>query len=180
MATEIELEKTYVARSLPEGILSARSEIISDFYINTTEDIIHPVMRLRRRGNRYELTKKQPIEGTDSSAQTEHTIPLSEAEYLVLKNNVPGRYSSKRRYYMEIEGASAEVDIYEGELTGLVVIDFEFSSKTALQNFSMPKVCLADVTQDIFMAGGMLAGKTYDDLRLVLDKYGYKPLKVGA
>jgi len=38
----------------------------------------------------------------------------------------------------------------------------------------MPDFCLADVTQEEFLAGGFLAGKKYLDIQSFLDKHGYK------
>ena len=38
----------------------------------------------------------------------------------------------------------------------------------------MPKSMLADVTPEEFIAGGMLAGKRYEDVEGELLKYGYK------
>lgn len=38
----------------------------------------------------------------------------------------------------------------------------------------MPDFCLADVTQEKFTAGGILAGKKYSDIEAELEKYGYK------
>jgi hypothetical protein len=70
------------------------------------------------------------------------------------------------------------VDIYFEALEGLAVIDFEFENDEDLEAFTMPSICLADVTQEKMLAGGMLAGKSYQDLRPTLDRYNYRPLKV--
>ena len=39
-----------------------------------------------------------------------------------------------------------------------------------------PKSLLADVTPEEFIAGGVLAGKNYDDIAGDLDRYGYKKI----
>lgn len=176
MATEIERERTYLARALPEGLEFDNSEIIADHYIPA--DSRHPVIRIRRVGDRYEMTKKQPLRGLDSSVQTEDTIVLDKAEYNALML-VPGKSFIKRRYYTEIDGHSAEVDVYLEDLEGLVVIDFEFDSDEALNKFQTPAVCLADVTQELFVAGGVLAGKKYTDLAKELSRYEYQRIEAG-
>jgi len=172
---ELEREKTYLLKSLPEGLANCQSEILSDAYIPTSAE--HPVLRLRRRGDRYEMTKKEPVSGTDSSRQNEHTIKLT-ADEAAAFDIVEAKRFTKRRYYCTVEGHAAELDVYLEALAGLVVIDFEFKSDEELEAFAMPDICLADVTQDEAFAGGILAGKKYADLTEALQKYNYEPLFV--
>ncbi len=40
----------------------------------------------------------------------------------------------------------------------------------------MPDFCLVEVTQEDFVAGGMLCGKSYEDIKADLDRYGYTKL----
>ena len=42
----------------------------------------------------------------------------------------------------------------------------------------MPNFCLAEVTHEEFLAGGMLCGKSYADIRESLKRLGYT--KIGA
>jgi CYTH domain-containing protein len=177
VATEVELEKTYLARVIPEELENSRSEVISDSYLPA--DAVHPKIRLRHRGERYELTKKEPVDGTDSSKQNEHTIPLTQTEYESLAA-VSSKKLTKRRYYHHISGRLAEVDVYQDSLNGLVVIEFEFENETEKAEFQTPDVCLADVTQEETIAAGMLAGKSYADIQPALEQYNYKPLNLGA
>lgn len=171
---EIERERTYLAGSLPSGLLQCRSEIISDVYVPDT--VSHAHLRLRHKGDSYVITKKTPLEGMDSSRQSEHTITLDQAEYEALAGCSTKKFL-KRRFYCEIDGHKAEVDIYLERLAGLVVIDFEFESNEEMDAFEKPDFCLADITQDEVTAGGMLAGRSYDDIANELrQKYGYEPL----
>ena len=41
----------------------------------------------------------------------------------------------------------------------------------------MPDFCLADVTQEVFIAGGMLCGKKYESIRVPLEHLGYKKIR---
>jgi CYTH domain-containing protein len=172
---ELEREKTYLAAYLPDNLAMAKSELISDVYV--PETAVHSVLRLRHKGDSYCITKKQPVEGTDSSRQNEHTIQLSKEEYEALAK-CSSKSFTKRRYFYEIDGHEAEIDVYLEKLAGLVVIDFEFTNDEDLQNFQQPDIALADVTQDALIAGGMLAGRTYEDIRSGLEAYNYKPLEV--
>lgn len=173
MATEQELERTFLARHIPSQISGARSKQITDTYL--PETAAHPLMRLRDSGGTYELTKKVPLSGTDSTNQLEHTIPLDTTEYEVFRT-LSQKTVTKRRYYCTFYGRAAEVDVFMGGLKGLVLIDFEFSDEAAMRSFTPPEVCLADVSQEAFVAGGVLAGKAYDDIASQLLTYNYEPL----
>jgi CYTH domain-containing protein len=171
--TEIELEKTYLARYLPEGLKDCSNKEIKDIYI--PESIEHPVLRIRKRGDKYEITKKQPVSGTDSSEQFEHTIILTKEEFSTLEQ-VKGKVVRKIRYYYNHKGIQAEVDVFQDDLTGLVLVDFEFKEVADKNNFEMPDFCLVDVTQDKYFAGGMLCGKKYSDIEAHLSELQYKKI----
>ena len=170
MSTEIEYERTYLAKELPSNLDKSRSVVIRDIYIPDT--VNHACLRLRQKGDSFEITKKMPVSGGDSSVQYEHTIKLDEDEWSALAR-CSDKSFVKRRYFTKIEGLPAEVDVYGENLTGLVVIDFEFDTEEKKDAFVMPAMCLADVTQEESIAGGYLAGKSYEDLEEFLDKYGY-------
>ena len=65
---------------------------------------------------------------------------------------------------------------FGGDLYGLVVVDFEFNNEAERDVFEMPYFCLVDITQEDFIAGGMIAGKTYQDIAPELDRFNYKRL----
>jgi len=169
----IELELTYLAKSLPSDLTQLPSKKIIDLYVdNGTE---HFDLRIRKNGEKFELTRKTPVEEGDASAQTEITIPINEAEFESFLP-VKSRKIEKTRYYFEHEGRTAEIDVFEEKLKGLVVIDFEFENEVEKNLFEMPAFCLADVTQETFIAGGVLAGKSYGDIEKELNKFEYKLL----
>jgi CYTH domain-containing protein len=173
---EIEYELTFLAKSLPKELSDIEPKRLVDIYIPESMEV-HPQLRLRQKGNKYEITKKQPIAGNDSSAQLETTIVLEENEFQTLANKSK-RSVAKNRYEIDIDGRPAEIDVFVGELEGLVLIDFEFSSEAEKNEFKAPGICLADVTQEKFIAGGLLAGRSYSEISTELEKYGYTPITV--
>lgn len=177
MATEIEYEKTYLLKRLPDGIENAPYVTIRDTYVPDT--VSHAHLRLRAKDDTYVITKKYPVTDADSSVQYEHTIELSQEEYYALVSSST-KDSVKRRYFMKIAGYDAEIDVYGEKLTGLAVIDFEFSSEAEKDTFTMPDICLADVTQEEAVAGGYVPGKSYEDIEPVLQNYGYKKVEVSV
>lgn len=169
----IEYELTYLAKKLPKDLKKSPSKILIDIYF--PNNVIHPNLRLRQKGDKYELTKKSPINKKDASLQTEETIELTKEEFEALAKG-DGKRLKKRRYFYEYEGKTAEIDVFEEELKGLVLIDFEFKNREEQNKFEMPDFCLVDITQEEFIAGGMLAGKSIKDIQKDLNKYNYKTI----
>lgn len=170
---DIELERTFLAKQIPKELAGLTPEAIKDIYIPVNAK--HPQIRIRSRGDKMEITKKLPLVDGDASEQIERTIPLSDAEYVAL-SQIDGKVIEKDRYKVEIDGHHAEVDVFKGDLEGLILIDFEFQSREEMEQFTMPACALADVTQAGFIAGGLLAGKSIDDILTQLQEYGYKLL----
>lgn len=178
---ELEREFTFLINKLPADLGEFPSRIIEDNYIPASAE--HPIMRIRRSGDKLMITKKYPTNSMDggrsgdSSRQIEHTIDLTQPEYDLL-NQLDGKKFKKRRFAYEINGYKADLDVYLDKLSGLAVIDFEFDSEEAMQKFKKPGFVGADVTQELLTAGGMLAGKSYADIAETLrEKYDYKPIK---
>jgi len=167
----LELERTFLAKYLPE-LEGCEKVRIKDIYVPA--DMKHPVIRIRMKGDSYMITKKEPEDG-DASAQNEYTIPLTEEEFRAFEG-VEGKELVKVRYYMDWKERTAEIDVFGGKLEGLVLVDFEFDTKEEKENFEPPEFCLADVTQEEFIAGGMLCGKSYGDIKKKLEKWNYEPV----
>ena len=169
----IELEKTYLAKEIPKGLKDCKHKEIIDIYIPKSTE--HPHIRIRKNGDRFEMTKKEPVEVKDTSRQLEQTIILTEEEFNELKK-IDGKVVHKIRYQYYYEGKMGEIDIFQGSLKGLVIVDFEFKTVKEKDSFNMPNFCLVDVTQEKFTAGGMLAGKTYRGIEKELKKFNYAKL----
>jgi len=172
---EIELERTYLLKYLPEDVKEKQSIEIFDIYIPKSAD--HSILRIRKRGEVCEITKKQPIKGSDSSEQEEHTINLSEEEFLALAD-IDGKKLHKIRYFYPCGQNMAEIDVYKDNFDGLVFVDFEFKTREEKEKFLIPDFCLAEITQEKFCAAGWLAGKKYSEIEQFLEKYDYKKLKI--
>ena len=169
----IELEKTYLAKYIPKDIEHCKSKEIIDIYIPKSKE--HPTLRIRKNGDNYEITKKEPVNKGDSSHQEEQTIILRKDEFNELKK-LDGKVARKIRYYFEYNGRTAEIDVFQDKLKGLILVDFEFKSKAEKDAFKMPEFCLADVTQEKFIAGGMLCGKSYENIEKELERFKYKKI----
>ena len=167
----IELEKTYLAKEFPTWLEQFPSEEIIDLYIPISSP--HPKLRIRKNGKKCEITKKKPVQEGDASAQYEENIELTREECDALFQT-PGKNIQKIRYYYDYQWTILEVDVFQGQLKGLIMIDVEFGSEKEKNDFQMPPFCLAEVTQETALAGGMICGKSYADIQSIVEKYGYR------
>ncbi len=168
-----ELELTYLAKILPSGLKDVEKKEMLDIYIPASSD--HPTLRIRKNGDKHEITKKQPIVDGDASRQLETTIKLTPAEFADL-SQLPGKRVQKTRYLYPENNVNYEIDVFGGDLSGLVLVDVEFATVQEKANFTAPEWCLAEVTQETFLAGGMLCGKKYAEIEQNLAKFGYQKL----
>ena len=171
---EIELERTFLLKYKPKDLeKSPACEIVDTYFPDFLE---HPVLRLRSRDNKkFEMTKKVCI-SKDDSEHEEHTIILSKEEADSL-GKAGGKKVVKTRYYYQLPtGERAEVDIFSDKLAGLCVVDFEFKTREEKEKFMPPDFCLAEITPDVKLAGGILAGGEYSKIEKHLEQYSYKKI----
>lgn len=161
MSDQVEHELTFLATDLPPELTASTPERIVDVYV-PSDPAQHPRLRLRRRGERFELTKKLPVRAGDASAHRELTIPLTAEEFEELA--VGDRRVEKVRHQAEVQGHRVEVDVFTGALAGLVLIDVEFGSRAELLGYAPPDFFGPDVTQEDLIAGGLLAGRRFADI----------------
>lgn len=167
-----ELEIQYLAKSIPSGLEISNSIEILDIFI--PKEANHPCLRIRKYGDKYEFTKKVPVD-LEKGHFDEQTVDMTKEEFEALKNT-DGRVLHKIRFYYDYKGQRTEINVYQGDLKGLVTVDVEFDCHEDLQNFEMPDFCLVDATQDGHIAGGYMCGKTYEEMQEDLEKYNYKKL----
>lgn len=170
-----EFELTYLVKFVPEAVWSCPYKELLDIYLPAVDE--HPTLRIRRSGDSFEITKKQPITEGDASHQVENTISLTADEFTELAS-IQGKRIHKIRYYYQEEGYEYEIDVFQDTLKGLVLADIEFTSSAEKATFVAPSWLLADVTQEKFIAGGMLCGKSYTDISDKLEGYNYQKLVV--
>ena len=169
---EDEFELTYLLKSLPERFQEEHEhKEILDIYIPASA--VHAILRIRKRGETFEITKKVPAHGTDSSHQIENTIPLTKEEFDELATLEGKRVRKIRHYYTE-DSVVYEIDVFQDALQGLVLVDVEFKNTLDKNSFVAPAWLGRDVTQEKFVAGGVLCGKSYADIEEELSKYGYQ------
>jgi CYTH domain-containing protein len=104
---------------------------------------INPELRLRKMNNTHYFTYK----GSGDLSRREIEFEIPEEEYINLVNREIS-HISKTRYAIHEVGNKIELDIYQGELTGLVVAEVEFDSEESAFNYDPPSWFGKEVTYD--------------------------------
>lgn len=134
----MEIERKFLVRSLPENLEQYPFHFIEQAYLCTS-----PVVRVRRQDDEFILTYK----GKGLMVREEYNLPLSEEAYLHLLQKKDGNVLTKKRYLIPLsDGLTAELDIFEGKFSGLMLVETEFPDEERANAFQAPDWFGADVT----------------------------------
>ena len=77
----------------------------------------------------------------------EYNLPLTQEGYEHLKPKTDGILIAKKRYLIPLtEKWTIELDIFEGELSGLILAEVEFETEEEANHFTPPEWFGEDVT----------------------------------
>lgn len=134
----MEIERKYLVKEIPVNLDQYESQKIAQGYLCT-----EPVVRIRRSNNDYYMTYK----GDGLMAREEYNLPLTEEAYTHLRPKIDGLLIAKTRYLIPLnDKLTAELDIFEEDLKGLVIVEVEFDSVEEANAFSAPDWFGEDVT----------------------------------
>jgi adenylate cyclase len=157
----IEIEKTFLVKKIPINISQYQSQKIKQGYLSPGPS----PLRIRQKGDKYELTKKIPLKNDDNISVEEINILLTEYEFDKLWPLIE-RSLEKTRYLIPLNnGLTAELDIYSGPLKGLCVVEVEFPSTENMNSFVSPEWFGKDITQIDSLSNSHLAGKNFADIK---------------
>ena len=163
-------ERRYLLRDLPEGLTRADHHLqITDNYLTGT--------RLRIRKVRDPKTNKWVVKFTQKFAPNTHDFSRTiitntylsaiEAETLSMFDANEIR---KNRYKFEFEGRTFSIDMFIGDLFGLVLAETGFESDEEMDNFPLPSFALADVTNNELFTGGRLSELTFAEVQSEIER----------
>jgi len=161
----VERERRYLLQDLPKGLSRADHHWqITDNYLNGTQ--------LRIRKVRDPQTNKWVVKFTRKFAPDENDLSRTMITNLYLNATEAETLSifeaneiRKNRYYFDFEGRRYSIDMFIGDLFGLVLAETDFETDDELDNFQVPPFAIADVTNNKTFAGGTLSELTYSDVR---------------
>ncbi len=151
----LEREKTYLLHSLPDDLHRYIMQELVDIYIPLRDGMAQ--LRARKRGEKYEFTKKFPLQAWNNSLQTEDTILIDKDEFDYLFTYLPCILNKKRYSYSPCQGILYDIDVFEWNLTWLIMIDVEFADESVMKDFVVPDFFGKELTQDKRFAWGVLA-----------------------
>jgi CYTH domain-containing protein len=160
-----ERERRYLLQDLPYGLTRASPHLqITDHYLTGT--------RLRLRKVRDPQTNKWTVKFTQKFAPNPEDLSRTlitniylsalEAETLSI---FEANEIRKNRYPFEWEGRKFSIDMFLGDLWGLILAETGFETDEELVQARMPPFALADVTNVNLFTGAKLAESTFADLR---------------
>lgn len=139
---DIEIERKFLVDHLPCSLASLTGAAIRQGYLIAVDGGVE--LRIRQKGARF----FQTIKSGEGLSRTEIEIELSQDQFQQLWPYTEGRRVSKTRYALPIGNLTAELDRFDSNLAGLLLVEVEFSSVYASRQFAPPDWFGADVTDD--------------------------------
>ncbi len=148
----MEIERKFLIRSLPDNLDSCSCRQIEQGYLCTD-----PVVRIRRQDEEYFLTYKS----RGLMVREEYNLPLTKEAYEHLLPKVDGILISKKRYLIPLaSGLTIELDLFDKELSPLILAEVEFDTEEAANKFTPPEWFGEDVTYSTEYHNSVLSQKT--------------------
>lgn len=135
----MEIERKYLVRRLPDDLSKYEAKKIAQGYLCTD-----PVVRIRRSNDNYYMTYK----GDGLMVREEYNLPLTREAYEHLLPKIDGLLIAKTRYLIPLtDQLTAELDVFEGVLSALTLVEVEFDSVEEANAFVPPEWFGEDVTE---------------------------------
>jgi CYTH domain-containing protein len=147
-----EIERKWVLDAPPPELEGCERRRVAQGYVAL--DDAGAEVRVRRAGEDLTLT----VKSAPGLTRVEEEIPLSATQFESLWALTEGRRVVKTRHLVPLDGGlTAEVDVYEGDLDGLVTAEVEFGSEDDSAAFAPPEWLGREVTGDKRYANRSLA-----------------------
>ena len=162
----MEIEKKFRVQYLPEQLEQYPCRVIEQAYLCTK-----PTVRIRRSNEDYILTlkDKQGVQELHAAGagiiNREIEIPLTREAYEHLKTKADGYLIEKRRYLIPLtDGLTAELEVFQGRLTGLCFAEVEFPDVETAKEFRPPEWLGQEVSEDRRYRNSVLSGlESYEE-----------------
>lgn len=155
-----EYERRFLLDAVPPGATNPRR--ILDRYIERSRLRLRTVVHPDRRVDRKLGHKRRPV--ADDPTTILHTsLHLDDDEYEVLAA-LPARELRKTRWAIDLRTGTGSINVFEGPLTGLLLLEVDLGDPDDLERFDPPPWAGPEVTRDEAFTGGGLAGRTIEEL----------------
>jgi adenylate cyclase len=148
----VEIERKFLVAELPADLADHPGERIEQGYLAIAPDGVE--VRVRRRAGQATLT----VKSGPGQVRTEEEMALDARRFEALWQLTEGRRVSKTRHEIPLaDEAVAELDVYDGDLDGLLTVEVEFGSVEASEGFAPPPWIGRELTGDKRYANQSLA-----------------------
>lgn len=156
----METERKFLVKVLPNLVKEMFKELVQAYLC------FNPEVRIRSMNNeKFYLAQK--TEGDLTRGEIEPEIDAT--SFQILLNLAQGRIINKTRFYLpDNNGLVSELDIYHGELEGLITVETEFKSVDDANNFEIPAWYGKEITYDKRYKNKNLARCSEEELRSLL------------
>jgi len=169
----VERERRYLLRDLPEGLTRADPHLqITDNYVTGSRLRLRKVREPRTNKWTVKFTQKFAPDPNDLSRTIITNTYLNALEAEVVADVFNSNEIRKNRYPFEFAGRKFSVDMFLGDLFGLVLAEVSFETDEELESFPKPPFALADVTNEPLFSGGRLSELTFSDIRAAIAERG--------
>ena len=146
----MEIERKFLVGAPPDGLDAHPAEPIDQGYLALDGDT---EVRVRRRAGRATLT----IKHGSGLVRVEEEIAIDDARFERLWPLTAGRRIEKVRHLVPADGVTVELDVYGGDLAGLVVAEVEFAGEADSEAWRPPGWLGRELTGDERYANRSLA-----------------------
>ena len=137
-----EIERKFLVTKLPKNLEQYPYEDIIQGYLAITEDGTE--VRLRQKGNKYFQTVKIDKGKTIFESEME----ITKKQFSLFWEATKGKRVEKTRYEIPYENKIIELDVYHGDLDGLLSAEIEFFNEEESNNFKIPEWLGEEVSDD--------------------------------
>jgi len=154
----LEIERRYLLPKLPDGLRAQSAGWrIFDRYIAGTRLRLRRMEPLNGDPVVYKLGQKYRADSQGPGETTMTNFYLDQAEYDRLVR-LDGRDLFKIRHPFTHDGLTYGIDVFEGDLEGLILAEIECESLDIFEKIAMPPAGWIDVTENASFTGGYLSG----------------------
>lgn len=142
MEDGVEIERKFLVARMPK-LEDTKSEHIRQGYFTCPGDCAE--VRVRQKHQKFVIT----VKSGQGLERAEREVQISAEQFEALWSATEGRRIEKKRLTGHLDdGLSFELDVFEGALSPLRLVEVEFADTTAAEAFNPPSWFGAEVTDD--------------------------------
>jgi CYTH domain-containing protein len=143
MSITNEIERKFIVKEIPKNIKQYQRIDILQKYIS-----IDPEIRIRQQIEDGEYTYYKAKKSNDSLSREQDEVEISSTDFYNLSSITMGNDIVKVRYLIPVGKYTAELDIYQEKLSGLLIVEVEFKTVQEAGEFVVPNWFRQEVTYD--------------------------------